>query len=417
MGDRGTSVPSRMLLDMTEQVEAEMKEVGEWLQEEVSRARRAGLRLLLAQALFAAALVLMKSALAHVTPEVFALAHALASLPLLILLGLATPRSRAELQWKSLRASEWLPYLCFLGVVGMFASQFLLAQGLKVAGVTNAVVLGQLVPVYTCVIGVFRLQEAPSAFKFFSIFISVLGAIVMLDPVNMSLSAGNLCFLLRALCFAAYLTLQAPILSHLSSVTVACVAQCVGAILLLLVGLPFVARGGGVLAAVPASAWAGAGGVAALVTAAYALTSSAGKSVSPVVMAVYGSTQPIMAWLLGAAYFGERLCLREVYGAVLILIGTFVTVAIEDGEKRAPGGGAQLAAMQCYLGTCGIVYSDDGSCLPARVGTQMTTNPQGVGRWTAIWTLWWATASSLVAMVGGSSLIWAAVWLWWKFVA
>lgn len=105
------------------------------------------------------------------------------------------------------------------------------------------------------------------------------------------------------------------------------------------------------------------------------------------------------------------------YGAVLILIGTFVTVAIEDGEKRAPGGGAQLAAMQCYLGTCGIVYSDDGSCLPARVGTQMTTNPQGVGRWAAIWTLWWATASSLVAMVGGSSLIWAAVWLWWKFVA
>jgi len=71
----------------------------------------------------------------------------------------APHRSRRELRWSALRKNAWLPYLCFLGVLGMFASQLLLAHGLKLAGgIDNAVVLGQLVPVYTCVIGVFRLQ-------------------------------------------------------------------------------------------------------------------------------------------------------------------------------------------------------------------------------------------------------------------
>jgi drug/metabolite transporter (DMT)-like permease len=92
-------------------------------------------------------------------------------------------------------------------------------------GIDNAVVLGQLVPVYTCVIGVFRLRGAPSALKFASIFLTVAGAVVMLNPTNMALSAANLCFLARALCLAAYLSLQAPILNHLSAITVTTIAQ------------------------------------------------------------------------------------------------------------------------------------------------------------------------------------------------
>jgi drug/metabolite transporter (DMT)-like permease len=61
--------------------------------------------------------------------------------------------------------------------------------------------------------------------KFMSILLTVVGAVVMLNPTNMALSAANLCFLARALCLAAYLSLQAPLLNHLSAITVTTIAQ------------------------------------------------------------------------------------------------------------------------------------------------------------------------------------------------
>jgi hypothetical protein len=68
-------------------------------------------------------------------------------------------------------------------------------------------------------------QGAPSLLKFMSILLTVVGAVVMLNPTNMALSAANLCFLARALCLAAYLSLQAPLLNHLSAITVTTIAQ------------------------------------------------------------------------------------------------------------------------------------------------------------------------------------------------
>lgn len=61
--------------------------------------------------------------------------------------------------------------------------------------------------------------------KFVCILLTVAGAVVMLNPTNMALSAANLCFLARALCLAAYLSLQAPLLNHLSAITVTTIAQ------------------------------------------------------------------------------------------------------------------------------------------------------------------------------------------------
>jgi drug/metabolite transporter (DMT)-like permease len=119
------------------------------------------------------------------------------------------------------------------------------------------------------------------------------------------------------------------------------IAQVFGAVMLLAVGLPFVIREG-TLGAVPLAAYGGVAAVAVLSNSVYALTTAAGKAASPVVTAVYGSTQPIMSWLLGAACFMQRLHAHEVYGALLILLGAFATVAIEDGENRSPGGGAQV---------------------------------------------------------------------------
>jgi len=105
------------------------------------------------------------------------------------------------------------------------------------------------------------------------------------------------------------------------------------------------------------------------------------------------------------------------YGALLILVGAFATVSIEDGENRSPGGGAQLEAMQTYLGDRG----GDGSGGGRRSGSGEKSTADAWGRErppvdarVAFWTLAWAALASVVALAGASTLLWAALWLYWK---
>ena len=76
-------------------------------------------------------------------------------------------------------------------------AQICLAYGLKRASIGNAVVLGQLVSVYSCTIAVFQGIEKPSVGKFAAIAVSVIGTILLLDPARMWLSAGNVALLIR----------------------------------------------------------------------------------------------------------------------------------------------------------------------------------------------------------------------------
>mmetsp|Transcript_28333 Transcript_28333/g.90268 ORF Transcript_28333/g.90268 Transcript_28333/m.90268 type:complete len:232 (-) Transcript_28333:86-781(-) len=123
----------------------------------------AGYELLVAQAAFGASLIMAKIALPAFGPELFAGFRAIITLPLLAAAALCSARARDELQWGTLR--EHVPYLALLGFVGIFCEQLLTAHGLALAGATKFVVIGQLVPIYTTVAGVFRSLEAPSLTK------------------------------------------------------------------------------------------------------------------------------------------------------------------------------------------------------------------------------------------------------------
>jgi hypothetical protein len=110
------------------------------------------------------------------------------------------------------------------------------------------------------------------------------------------------------------------------------------------------------------------------------------------------------------------------YGALLILVGAFATVSIEDGENRSPGGGAQLEAMQTYLGDRGGGDGGGGGRgSGGDGGGKSTSDAWGrerppVDARVAFWTLAWAALASVVALAGASTLLWAALWLYWKLV-
>jgi drug/metabolite transporter (DMT)-like permease len=257
--------------DFSVQFPAQMEELRRRVQRDVRKNLRAAKHLLAAQVCFVLALVLVKQSLQHFTPAGFLAARALVSAPLIVLYLAArvdrdagdaffggekhsSARENTEARTSSTdvpfaKASpvtkerlltllndghvKWLGALVLLG-------QAFTALGLARVSVSNAVVLGQLVPVYACLIAVFQGVEKPSFGKFAAIGAGVLGAAVMLDPARMWLSAGNAFLLARAAAFACFLATQAPALhgARAAPAAVAASAQLVAAAAAIALGVP-----------------------------------------------------------------------------------------------------------------------------------------------------------------------------------
>lgn len=372
--------------DFSVQFPAQMEELRRRVQRDVRKNLRAAKHLLAAQVCFVLALVLVKQSLQHFTPAGFLAARALVSLPLILLYLLArsdrdagdaffffggekharenTTETRRDVPFapskKSPVTKERLAALLNDGHVRWLGALVLLGQaftalGLARVSVSNAVVLGQLVPVYACAIAVFQGVEKPSAGKFAAIGAGVLGAAVMLDPARMWLSAGNAFLLARAAAFACFLATQAPALhgARAAPAAVAASAQLVAAAAAIALGVPLAVfksgAGGGLvhggfdaeaisglvgsLAGNPAVAWALVVAVAAFSGVAYALTARAEKNTTPVVAACYNSLQPVIALLVLGA-LGEAPGARNLTGSFLIVAGGFAAVALSTNDRR-----------------------------------------------------------------------------------
>ena len=459
--------------DLSLKFPEEMEQTRLRVQRDVRRSLRAAKHLVAAQVCFVIAIVLVKQCLQHFTPSGFLASRAVVSLPFILALSKSDPDADAEFKREApeLFASG---YLLFLGAL-VFLGQALLAQGLERVSVANTVVLGQLVPVYSCTIAVFQGVEKPSAGKFAAIGAGVLGAAVMLDPAKMWLSGGNLFLLARAAVFAAYLALQAPILRAYLPVTVATTAQLVGAAAAVAFGVPVALRSGGFRAAAgalqdqPLAAWSLVVGVAAFSAAAYTLTAKAERHTTPVVAACYNSLQPVIATVVMCA-FGEVPGARNLLGSALIVLGGLAAVALSTNDRgrwkqvypagdfgvdrlsstatqkrggtvsSRKGGGGDGRLERAVGGTelrrrddrvesseseSGSVSSrssrvrEDGTRtgtvrMAKRPGSANARRPIKVG--TMVWTVAWALVMSLCALAGGGLLTWSLVYLYWKYL-
>ena len=477
--------------DLSSKFPREMEETRLRVQADVRRSLKAAKRLVAAQACFVLAIVLVKRCLtggdgasSPLTPSAFVAGRALVSLPFLYFLARSDPKSFAELraEFSALLSSSSVLVLGALNSLG----QLLLAHGLAWSSVGNAVVIGQLVAVYSCTIAVFQGVEKASAGKFLAIGAGVLGAAVMLDPANMWLTRGNLALLARAAVYAAYLALQAPGLRAYRPVTGAYAAQLIGAVGAICVGLPFSAFGeldfdfsSSVSAGTGTSppSWLGANAsgfsgahlarlvaVAALSSAAYALTAEAEKHVTPVVTACYNSLQPVMALIVACA-LGDVPGFRELMGSALIVFGGYSpsrsapTTArggnnripwgfrrrsrlpanpnvpkgggrrfedgIEDGSRRRTVGRDARAAAGDHGAAerpRGVARSRRRANRPGRRRRERgpcarETGADAEARGEAVaWTVAWALVMSLCALAGGGRPTWSRVYLYWTFV-
>jgi drug/metabolite transporter (DMT)-like permease len=460
------------LEQMSETFPEELDEMRKKVRDDVKRASQSAVLLTLAQACFVGATCLSAQSMSYFSPAQFTLTRSLMSLPLIYLLARTRGETMRELKNVKKRNALLTSMVMILLAACVCMAQMCLAYGLKYASLGNAVVLGQLVPVYSCVIAVFQGIEKPSGGKFAAIGVSVIGTILLLDPSRMWLSTANILLLLRSAFFAAYLAFQESILREYNPITVAVVSQALGALMGVAITVPMVLREhltaeASISLVTASNAWLAVAGVGALASAAYALTTRAEADTTPVVTACYGSLQPIFAGIIMSAGIGSTAVLaRDALASVLILVGSIFAAAkstLERSHRRVLQRSKQLGGWNTLTGdpTIALPRTSSATSYPAPIDMtldwdvdidvpQSKTSDDGadVGgtvimkggkvskrdgssegtvrlkrksrkttlrRADVVWTVAWAVVLSIAALAGAGLIGWYFVYLYWRF--
>lgn len=461
------------LEQMSETFPEELDEMRRKVRDDVKRASQSAVLLTLAQACFVGAMCLSAQSMNYFSPAQFTLTRSLMSLPLIYLLARTRGETMRELKNVKKRNALLTSMVMILLAACVCMAQICLAYGLKYASLGNAVVLGQLVPVYSCVIAVFQGIEKPSGGKFAAIGVSVIGTILLLDPSRMWLSTANILLLLRSAFFAAYLAFQESILREYNPITVAVVSQALGALMGVAITVPMVLREhltaeASISLVTASNAWLAVAGVGALASAAYALTTRAEADTTPVVTACYGSLQPIFAGVIMSAGIGSTAVLaRDALASVLILVGSIFAAAkstLERSHRRVLQRSKQLGGWNTLTGdpTIALPRTSSDTSYPAPIdmtldwdvdidvsrsktpdddnadvggtvimkggkvskrdgsseGTvrlKRKSRKTTLRRADVVWTVAWAVVLSIAALAGAGLIGWYFVYLYWRF--
>lgn len=231
------------------------------------------------------------------------------------------------------------PRLALLGTLGIFLNQVLFLFGLQRTSATNAAILIAAIPVFTAAVaGILRI-ERPGPRRLAGIALAVAGSLAVLDPTRLRLGgpavAGDAMILLNALCYAAFMVLQKPLLQVLPWRTVIAGSFLFGGAMTAAIGLPTALRYE--WSAAPAAALWGIAYVAVIATAgAYALNTWAVRRSSPALAAAYTTLQPLGTAVLAAPLLGERLGVLDAMGCALIVAGLLLVSRARWREPPHP---------------------------------------------------------------------------------
>ncbi len=286
---------------------------------EASPPLRVHLVLVFVSATFGLMHVVAKGVLESLEPLQLAGLRALAASPLLLWMAWRHDRivpSRAD-----------LPMLALLGGLGVFLNQVLFIVGLDHTTASNAAILMPSIPVFAIAIGAALGIEGIGPRRLAGVALTVGGCLALLDPTRFDLAretaVGNLLILLNCLSYAAFLVVQRPILRRVPWRTVIAWAFLFGTVGILLTSGRSLTRLEP--AAVPFSAWLGLAFIVLFPTfLGYALSTWAVRRSTPSLVAIYTTTQPLVAALAAITLLGESVGVPELIGFVLISGGVLI---------------------------------------------------------------------------------------------
>lgn len=191
------------------------------------------------QCLFALMHVVAKSALQFIPPMSLAMMRVSLALPFLFFLAWSEG-SLGKFDRRDARS------LLLLGLIGVAMPQTLVFVANKIAGPNIVAIMSPTVPVYAAVLASALKLERVTPFKIGGILLAVSGALVVLRPDKMDLTAGHpsetahgvLVMLLQTLCYAGYLVaLKIKLQTHAYPFGIYAYASLIGLSLIVVVGL------------------------------------------------------------------------------------------------------------------------------------------------------------------------------------
>lgn len=236
---------------------------------------------------------------------------------------------RAQKRPETIRRED-APRLILYGLLGVSFNQILFIKGLSLTTAINTTVLTATIPVFTLAAAVLLKREAFSARAAVGIALAGAGALTLLNAQGFDWSSasfrGDLLLIANCISYSLYLVLSRPVLARYHFVTFTAAVFRYGAVLIVLLALPELARFEP--GRVPSSAWLSLAGVILFCTVVpYLLNAWALARTRASHVAFYVFLQPVVATALAIPILGEQLSAKTALAALLILAGLGVAVA------------------------------------------------------------------------------------------
>lgn len=242
--------------------------------------------------------------------------------------GAPSVASRRDLGWLALNA-----------IFGIVVNQLLFLEGLQRSSATHGGVLVAATPAIAYALAIAARREAVHRGAIAGVLLAVLGAawIALVKPLDPARAGsptlfGDALLLTNVTSYAIYLVLVKDVLKRVDALRAIAWIFLFGALVNVPVGIPSLLQVH--WGEVPVRSW----GALAFVllfptTLCYALNTYALRRAPSTVVAVYTTSQPIVASLSAALVLGERPPLLHTAGATALILVGVVLVAF----RRAPG--------------------------------------------------------------------------------
>ena len=213
-------------------------------------------------------------------------------------------------------------------VLAVAINQTLFLSGLAFTTVSVAAILITSIPVFAAGAAIAMKREQPSASRLGGIALAGIGALLVVGGEGLHGTGrsllGAVMILANCFAYALYLVMSKPDMQRLSARVVVARMFSIGTLLMLPVAAVPLWRED--WASISPRAWlALAIVILGPTVAAYLLQAWALRHVDSSVVASYTYVQPVLATLLGAAFFGERIRPIVVLAGLMIFAGVWLT--------------------------------------------------------------------------------------------
>lgn len=227
-----------------------------------------------------------------------------------------------------------LARLAGLALLGVVINQWAFVEGLARTSITHSALINTGIPVLTLIFAVLTRQERANGGKIASIFLAMLGVLILLRVDAMVLdqtTRGDLITLINATSFSVFLVLSRPLLARLDPLMATGFLFAFGSLILLPLGAPLWLQISPSTLQPATWIW-GAFVILGATVVAYTLNYMALRRVESSVVALFILMQPLLAASADVWVMGREWTLRLT--AATLLIGGGVACALLAGRRR-----------------------------------------------------------------------------------